>query len=263
MSVVLTLGAGLCAQSASNGPERTGWSTYGGDAGGTRYSPEPQINRSNVSSLKVAWSFRTGANDQPTKLKRKAAFEATPIVADGKLFLSTPYNHVIALDPATGARLWEYDPKVNLDRDYSEVTSRGVSAWHDPKKKSGEPCALRIFMGTLDARLIALDGGTGKPCSDFGAGGTIDLNRDAATQTVWTGGYQVTSPPAIYRDLVIVGSSIADNWRVDTGRGIVRAFDVRTGKLRWTWDPIPWAEHTVPRTGGGKCMGGFFSRCRE
>jgi quinoprotein glucose dehydrogenase len=109
----------------------------------------------------------------------------------------------------------------------------------------------------LDARLIALDGNSGKVCSDFGSQGVVDLNQDAATQTVWTGGYQVTSPPAMYRDLVIVGSSIADNWRVDTGRGIVRAFDARSGKLRWTWDPIPWAKDTSPRTGGGNAWAVF------
>ena len=222
-----------------------------------RYSAESQINRSNVSSLKVAWTYRTGANEKPTGLMRKAAFEATPILVDGKLFLSTPYNHVIALDPQTGTKLWEYDPGVNLDRSFSEVSSRGVSAWHDPRMKSGTKCSLRIFIGTLDARLIALDGETGSLCTDFGANGTVDLNRDAATQTVWTGGYQVTSPPAIYGDLVIVGSSIADNWRVDTGRGIVRAFDARSGELRWTWDPIPWAEKTTPRTGAGNAWSVF------
>jgi quinoprotein glucose dehydrogenase len=102
-----------------------------------------------------------------------------------------------------------------------------------------------------DARLIALDGETGKPCADFGSNGEVDLTRDAATATEWTGGYQVTSAPSISGDLVIVGSSIADNWKVDTGRGIVRGFDVRTGKLRWTWDPIPWANETKPRTGAG------------
>jgi quinoprotein glucose dehydrogenase len=216
-----------------------------------------QINRSNVSSLKVAWSYRTGANDKPTKLKRKAAFESTPILVAGKLLLTTPYDHVIALEPETGAKLWEYDPGVNLDQNFSEVSSRGVSAWQDPHGKSGVPCSLRIFIGTLDARLIALDGETGKPCADFGANGTVDLNKDAATQTEWTGGYQVTSPPAIFKDLVIVGSSIADNWRVDTGRGIVRAFDARSGKLRWTWDPIPWAKDTKPRTGGGNAWAVF------
>ncbi len=231
--------------------EHSGWPAYGKDAGGTRYSAESQINRSNVNSLKVEWTYRTGANDKPTNLKRKAAFESTPILVNGKLLLSTPYDHVIALEPGTGAKLWEYDAEVNLDQNFSEVSSRGVSAWQDPHGKAGAPCSLRIFIGTLDARLIALDGETGKPCAEFGVNGTVDLNKDAATQTEWTGGYQVTSPPAIFRDLVIVGSSIADNWRVDTGRGIVRAFDARSGKLRWTWDPIPWAKDTKPRTGAG------------
>ncbi len=227
----------------------TGWSHYGGDAGGMRYSPATQIDRSNVARLQVAWTYRTGALDAKTGLIRKAAFEATPILVEGRLYLSTPYDHVIALDPGTGKRLWEYDPGVDLSRDYSEVTSRGVSAWLDRKARRGFPCRLRIFIGTLDGRLIALDGQTGRPCAGFGTQGVVDLNRGAATRTEWTGGYQVTSAPAIAGDLVITGSSIADNWRVDTGRGIVRAFDARTGEFRWTWDPVPWAETTKPRTG--------------
>jgi len=170
---------------------------------------------------------------------------------EGKLYVTTPYDKVIALDPATGTKIWEFDPGVNLQMNRSEVSSRGVSAWLDQKANAGSPCKLRVFLGTLDARLIALDGETGKPCAAFGENGSVDLNRDAATQTVWTGGYQVTSPPAIADGLVIVGSSIADNWRVDSGRGIVRAFEAVTGKLRWTWDPIPWASDTKPRTGAG------------
>jgi quinoprotein glucose dehydrogenase len=233
------------------------WATYGNDPGGTRYSSATNIDRSNVDQLRVAWTYRTGANDTPTKLIRKAAFEATPILVNGELILTTPYNHVIALNPETGTRLWEYDPGVNLERNYSEVSSRGASAWRDMQAAHSGVCRLRIFEGTLDARLIALDADTGKPCADFGANGTVDLSKDAATRTEWTGGYQVTSPPAIYKDLVIVGSSIADNWRVDTGRGIVRAFDVRTGKLKWTWDPIPWANETKPRTGAGNAWGVF------
>src|SRR5579863_3364791 len=155
------------------------WSAYGSNAGGMRYSAASQINRSNVNSLKVAWSYRTGANDKPTKLMRKAAFEATPILVDGKLLLSTPYDHVIALEPGTGAKLWEYDPGVNLDRNFSEVSSRGVSAWRDARAKNAAPCSLRIFIGTLDARLIALDGETGRPCAEFGANGAVDLSKDA------------------------------------------------------------------------------------
>jgi quinoprotein glucose dehydrogenase len=239
----------LAAHAQSNAD--IGWANYGNDPGGSRYSAAAQINRTNVSQLKVAWTYRTGALDVQTKMIRKAAFEATPILVEGKLFLSTQYDHVIALDPRTGTKIWEFDPAINLDQNYSEVASRGVSAWTDTKAKKGQPCRLRIFIGTLDARLIALDGETGKRCADFAANGQIDLNNGAATQTDWTGGYQVTSAPAIYKDLVITGSSIADNWRVDTGRGIVRAFDARTGKLRWTWDPIPWAKDTKPHTGAG------------
>jgi quinoprotein glucose dehydrogenase len=227
------------------------WSSYGGDPGGTRYSALSEINQKNVTQLRVAWTYRTGAMQQKTELIRKAAFEATPILADGKLFLSTPYDQVIALDPQSGAKLWEFDPQVDLGSNYSEVTSRGVSAWSDSKAKAGQPCSIRIFLGTLDARLIALDADRGKPCADFGANGEINLARDAATTPEWLGGYQVTSPAVVVNDAVIVGSSIADNWKVDTGRGIVRAFDARSGKLRWNWDPIPWASGTNPRTGAG------------
>jgi len=242
---------GSVGSAFAQGKDAAGWPTYGNDPGGTRYSAAEQIDRSNVEKLKIAWTYRTGALEQSKRLIGKAAFEATPILVNGKLFLSTPYNHVIALDPGSGEKLWEYDPGVNLERNYSEVSSRGVSAWYDAKGRADEPCRLRIFVGTLDAQLIALDGETGKLCGSFGTNGRVDLNKDAATQTEWTGGYQVTSPPAIYGDLVIVGSSIADNWKVDTGRGMVRGFDAHSGKLRWTWDPIPWAQKTEPHTGGG------------
>jgi quinoprotein glucose dehydrogenase len=227
-----------------------GWPTYGNDAGGTRYSPAKQIDRGNVAQLRVAWTYRTGALPFDEDLDKKAAFEATPILIDGKLFLSTPYNHVIVLNAVTGVKIWEFDPKLEHPYGFSEVTSRGVSAWRDAAAKAGKPCALRIFIGTLDARLIALDGDTGKPCADFGTNGEVDLTNEVKLRD--PGDYQVTSAPAIYKDLVITGSSEGDNRAVTLERGIVRAFDARTGKLRWTWDPIaPWAYQTSPRTGAG------------
>lgn len=235
-----------CAQSAPD----TGWPTYGNDPGGTRYSTAKQIDRSNVGQLKVAWTFRTGALGHEEELDKKATFEATPILIEGKLYLSTPYDHVIALNAATGAKLWEFDPKLEHPYGFSEVTSRGVSAWRDASAKAGAVCALRIFIGTLDARLIALDGETGKECADFGIAGEVDLTANVKMRD--PGDYQVTSAPAIYKDLVITGSSEGDNRAVTLERGIVRAFDARTGKLRWTWDPIaPWAYQTTPRTGAG------------
>jgi quinoprotein glucose dehydrogenase len=227
----------------------TGWPAYGNDPGGTRYSPATQIDRTNVSQLKPAWTFRTGALPHDEQLDHKAAFEATPILIEGKLFLSTPYDHVIALDAQTGAKLWEFDPKLELPYGSSEVTSRGVSAWREAHAKAGQVCGLRIFIGTLDARLMALDGATGKLCTDFGTEGVIDLATDVRLRD--PGDYQVTSAPAIVKDLVITGSSIGDNRAVTLERGLVRAYDVRSGKLRWSWDPIPWALTTEPRTGAG------------
>ena len=239
----------LPSLAGAQAPADSTWPSYGNDPGGGRYSPLAQIDRSNVAQLRVAWTLRTGALQPETPLNRKAAFEATPILVESKLFLSTPFNQVIALDPATGAKLWEHDVKLDRSRNYSEVTSRGVSAWRDPMSSPGARCRLRIFMGTLDARLVALDGATGAPCGDFGVSGQVDLTRGVDLRDL--GQYQVTSSPAIAGDLVIVGSSIGDNRAVDVERGIVRAFDARTGALRWSWDPIPWAGHTTPRTGAG------------
>ena len=225
----------LPSLAGAQAPADSTWPSYGNDPGGGRYSPLAQIDRSNVMRLRVAWTLRTGALQPETPLNRKAAFEATPILVEGKLFLSTPFNQVFALDPATGAKLWEHDVKLDRSRNYSEVTSRGVSAWRDTMAAPGARCRLRIFMGTLDARLVVLDGETGTPCGDFGVDGQVDLTRGVDLRDL--GQYQVTSAPAIAGDLVIVGSSIGDNRAVDVERGIVRAFDARSGALRWSWDP--------------------------
>ena len=243
--------AWLAAHALAQTKPDAAWPNYGNDPGGARYSPLTQIDRTDVGQLKVAWIYHTGALEQQTELNKKATFETTPILVEGKLFLTTPYNHVIALNPVTGEKVWEFDPHITTSHEYSEVSSRGVSSWLDAKAKPEQPCRLRIFTGTLDARLIALDGETGQRCTSFGASGEIDLKADAGVPSEWTGGYQLTSAPAISGGLVIVGSSIADNWRVNTGRGIVRAYDARTGALKWTWDPIPWAMDTKPRTGAG------------
>ncbi len=250
-SVVLSsLLLGLVPSSSAQAKPEAGWPNYGNDGGGTRYSPAALIDRTNVTQLKTAWTYRTGALPHDVELDKKAAFEATPILVDGKVFLSTPYDHVIALNPETGAKIWEFDPKLELPHGSSEVTSRGVSAWREPHAKAGKTCALRIYIGTLDARLIALDGASGKPCADFGMDGEVDLANGVKLRD--PGDYQVTSAPAIVKDLVITGSAIGDNRAVALERGIVRAFDVRTGNLRWAWDPIaPWAYQTTPRTGAG------------
>jgi len=109
------------------------WTAYGGDAGGTRYSPLVQVTSANVKDLTIAWTYHTHALEPATDLNDKAAFEATPIFVDGTLYLSTPFNRIIALDPSTGSERWAYDPQVDRSHEYSEVSSRGVSAWIDPR----------------------------------------------------------------------------------------------------------------------------------
>ncbi len=216
------------------------WPAYGRDAGGSRYSPLAQINRSNVKNLKLAWTYRTGDLSDGKNARSSSAFQCTPILVDGTLYVVSPFNRVIALDPSTGKERWTYDPKIDLKRGYhNQLNSRGVSTWLDPLRKDGQACRRRILMGTNDARLIALDAATGKPCEDFGAGGQVDLSPGLGISPQMPGEYQVTSPPAIIKDLVIVGSAIGDNNRVTAPSGVVRAYDVRTGTPRWSWDPIP------------------------
>jgi quinoprotein glucose dehydrogenase len=229
------------------------WPYYGHDAGGMRYSPLTQINRENVAQLKVAWTFHTGDISDGRADRKRSGFETTPIVVDGTLYLTTPFNRVIALDPETGAQLWAYDPKTELSLNYGDgLINRGVAIWPAPiPDKSHKPLRRRIFEATLDARLIALDAKTGVPCSDFGAGGQVSL-RDVPRYI--PGQYHMTSPPAVIDDLVVVGSSIDDNSRVDMPSGVVRAFDARSGALRWSWDPIaPNADPPAKtwRTGAG------------
>jgi quinoprotein glucose dehydrogenase len=246
------LGLAMCAASAAppgrqSDEEEAQWGSYGGDPGGNRHSPLTQIDRRNVGQLKIAWTYRTGELGAGFARADKLAFEATPVMVRDSLYLSTPTNIVIALDPASGQQRWRYDPRIDRDRRYSEATSRGVSSWIDDVADPTAPCAHRIIMGTLDARLIALDGRTGRPCRDFGTGGKVNLN--AGVREGSTGNYLVTSPPAIYRNIVIVGSAIGDNGGVEMQRGIVRAFDARSGKQLWAWDPIPTSDNEAARRG--------------
>jgi membrane-bound PQQ-dependent dehydrogenase (glucose/quinate/shikimate family) len=218
-------------------PPSGDWPVYGHDAGSTRFSPLAQINRHNVSKLTVAWTFHTGDISDGSGDRRRSGFEATPIVVDGMLFLTTGFNRIIALDPATGAQRWAFDPQTALTLGYGDgLINRGVATWLDSERPVGQPCRRRIYEATLDARLVSIDAATGQPCVDFGTVGQVSLTGVARFSR---GRYHMTSPPAVIDNLVVVGSSIDDNSRVDMPAGVVRAFDARTGALRWAWDPIP------------------------
>jgi quinoprotein glucose dehydrogenase len=210
------------------------WANYGNDPGGMRYSPAKLINTTNVKDLKPAWTYQSGElkTYEGTSLASKAAFEATPLMVNGVLYFSTPTNRIIAINAATGKELWVYNTGVNLKGEYSEVTSRGVSKWIDAGRKPGDPDYMRILAATIDGRLIALNATTGKPVTSFGKDGVIDMKEGI-------GSIQFTSAPAVINDLIVIGSTMGDNWRFDYPPGVVRAFDARTGTLKWSWDPIP------------------------
>src|SRR5262245_43419018 len=212
--VTAMTGARFAAAEPPDGPLAE-WPSYGGDAGGSRYSPLTQITKDNVATLTVAWVYHTGDVSDGSDGRRKSAFEATPIVASGTMYVTTPFNRVVALDPETGREQWQFDPQIDVRGPYSEgLITRGVALWTDPYRAAGAACRQRLFLATIDARLFALDAATGQPCVDFGTeggpGGQIDLTLGIANITR-RGEYQETSAPAVVEDLVIVGSSIADN----------------------------------------------------
>jgi quinoprotein glucose dehydrogenase len=244
LTIILALvSLGSCAH-GQDGTE-SDWPNYGNDPGGMRHSSLTQINRENVAKLKVAWVYHTGDISDGHDGRKRSGFETTPLLVDGTLYLTTPFNRVIALEPGTGKQIWAYDPKIDQSLDYGDgLINRGVATWLDPLRSATTICKRRIFESTVDARLIALDAVTGHPCPDFGTAGQVNLRNVPGYQHAnlgeyMRGWYHMTSPPVTIDDIVIVGSAIDDNVRADMPSGVVRAFDARTGALRWSWDPIP------------------------
>ena len=213
------------------------WDHYGGGQRGMQYSSLSQISRDNVDGLEEVWRYRTGELGEGHR--EPFAFQANPILVEGRLYLPTGSAIVIALDPATGEEIWRHDPEIDRSKPHAEIANRGVTSWLDPEANSDSPCRHRIFVGTLDARLIALDGATGDRCKGFGENGEIWLNKDVRVQESDWVNYTVTSPPVIVEDVVVVGSAIGDNQAVESELGIVRGIDARSGEERWRWDPIP------------------------
>src|ERR1700722_205935 len=225
-TMALTLGACIAPSRTAHAAEHgvapvqqtgDGWPSYGGQPSQDHYSSLSQINRENVKRLKIAWTFDTG---------EKGSLETTPVIVGRVLYTYTPSLKVVALDAASGILLWTFASGV-LDPD----ASRGVSYWTDGKES-------RLFAGMRNL-LYALDPATGKPIESFGEGGFVDLRKgllgDYKMQSIG-----LTSPGAIYKDLIIVGGRNSETH--PASQGDIRAFDVRTGALRWQF-------HTIPRPG--------------
>lgn len=217
-----------------------GWGYYGGDEGGLRFSSAAQITPANVDDLIPIWTYQTGdLASRSAALMRETKLEATPVLAANKLLICTPFNEIIALEPGTGKQVWRHDPKVTADPDIEPANNfncRGVATWHVAEATSGV-CSARVLAATNDGRVMALDLETGKPCGDFGTGGEVKI--DPGMQLKWPGEFQITSAPVVIGDVVVVGSAIGDNARVEAPHGTVHAFDVRTGVAKWTFDAVP------------------------
>lgn len=237
------------------------WQSYGRTAFGDRYSPLAQITPENVGKLVPAWTYRTGDIPGPNDPSETTA-ENTPLKVNGMLYVCTPHSQVIALDPDTGKEIWRFDPKISTQKaanfkGWAHMTCRGVS-YHDDAAYAAAPahapstmpaqspaaaatsattanaCPRRLFLPTADTRLIALNADTGKRCEDFGDKGSIDLTANIGT--FLPGGYYSTSPPAVTQNLVVIGGHVTDNVSIDEPSGVIRAFDVHTGRLVWNWD---------------------------
>ncbi len=223
---------------------------------GNRYSPLDQINRDNVAELELAWEYHTGDVAGDDAAGRLIAFEDQPSLVAGSLVICTPGRQLAALDPTTGEERWRFDPE---SPEFGMKKCRGIAAWTDPEAKPGAVCGTRIFLGSADNRLFAIDANTGRWCEDFGSGGSVQIYP--SKPEIMEGEVMITSRPAIVNGVVVVGSSVADNQRVDAPSGRVLAFDARSGKQLWEFDPLPrdpdspaavtWERGTAEGFGGG------------
>lgn len=209
------------------------WHQYGRTPFGQRYSPLDQITPQNVSSLKVAWEYRTGDVKGPDDVG-ETTYQVTPLKVGDTLYLCTPHNWAIAIDAATGKEKWKYDPNVGLNPDRQHQTCRGVTYYADPAAPAGSPCAARVYLPTSDARLIALDAASGLVCTSFADQGVLHLETGMPYNPA--GYYYSTSPPVVARGKIIIGGAVNDNYSTKEQSGVIRAFDVETGALVWNWD---------------------------
>lgn len=254
----VALGAVLTGQVQAQSLPTEDWPAYGRTLGGDRHAPLSDVTPQNAASLTLAWSFATGEGGIPVPEGRERRFEATPLVIDGVMYLSTPLGRVFALNATTGVRKWMFDAKVDPTAKFGDFGNRGVAYWRGAADAG--TCAERIFLGALDARLIAIDAKTGLACETFGQQGQLDLRKGLRNPPFEFEEYELTSPPTVVGNVVVVGSAVADNNRTDAASGEVRGFDARTGALLWSWDPVTqdrddpayktWQGEKAHRTGG-------------
>lgn len=220
------------------------WFAYGGNIHAQRYSPLDQITPQNVAELELIWEFRTGdlpEDDEPF------GNQNTPIKIGNRLYLCSALNKISALDAATGAEFWTYDPQTPTDAIGYNASCRGQVYYADPAAASTDLCAGRIVFLTHDARMIALDTETGQPCDDFGNAGIVNLLEGIGDTA--PGFYAPTSPPTLVRDVLVVGSQVSDGQTREAPSGVIRGYNVVSGELEWAWDMGRPGESGLPPEG--------------
>ncbi|MEX0141343.1 membrane-bound PQQ-dependent dehydrogenase, glucose/quinate/shikimate family [Massilia sp. LMS1-1-1.1] len=234
------------------GVEHNDWSAYGRSGYGDRYAPAAQITPANISGLKEAWTYHTGDFKGPND-PGEIANEVTPLKVNDMLYLCTPHNIVIALNPDTGKEIWRHDPKINRDAaSYQHMICRGVAYWdvnagraknNPAPEAAGMECPRRILAPTMDGTMIAVNADTGESCKSFGNNGVVNLYKNMAM--IKRGFLMPTSPPAVSQKMAVIAASVTDNHSTEEPSGVIRGYDPVTGKLMWNWDPAT-PEDTQP-----------------
>lgn len=219
---------------------------------GIKYSPLNQINTNNVTDLELAWEYHTGDLMPETGGLSLVAFEDQPSLIEGNLVVCSIKRRVIALDPVSGEERWVFDPK---GEERNTKKCRGIVSWVDSEASEAQACRSRIFLGTTDYRLLAIDAKTGELCENFGDHGAVQMVP--SKPELWPGEVAATSNPAVVNDVVVVGSAVADNQRADPPSGRVLAFDARSGEQRWMFDPVPRGEEDPAMASWHKGTHGF------
>ncbi|WP_404339871.1 membrane-bound PQQ-dependent dehydrogenase, glucose/quinate/shikimate family [Sphingomonas sp. MMS12-HWE2-04] len=223
------------------------WPVYGGSGSARRYSALAQINPDNVGKLKRVWDIGTGDLPSSAQIRNTYGAENTPIKIGDTLYLCTPKNIMLALDPATGKEKWRYDPKVPDSAIPYTAACRGVVDYAVPGMAADQPCATRIIEGTLDARLIAVDARSGRLCADFGKNGQTDIKTGMGN--VPDGFVSINSPPTLVRGVLVVGHQVLDGQDRWAPSGVIEGIDARTGQLRWAWDMMHPSWNGAPPAG--------------
>jgi quinoprotein glucose dehydrogenase len=246
---IVAASANLARQDVGGQPAED-WYDYGRTQAGLRYSPLNQITPANVNRLIVAWTFRTG--DLPGENDPiETTLEVTPIKVRDTVYLCSQHQRLFALNGKTGKLRWSYDPKVQDNPNFQHLTCRGV-AYHEAApggtNADGTPaptdCPRTIFLPVNDGRLIALNSDTGQPCQTFADHGTLNLLEGMGVKSL--GFYEPTSPPVVSDHILVVAGSVTDNYSTEEPSGVVRGFDILTGKLVWAWDSGNPNENEVP-----------------